>query len=158
MAEQFAKQSVDDARCVLGEEHPSTLASMANLASTYWNQGRWKEAEELFVRVMETSLRVLGEEHPDTLTSMNNLAHTYKAMVARMKLSSLWGLPLVFVKRFSGLVIHTQNRLFLLWPGGCNFDAPLFCQINQVYCANVQCFKPQGNDLHCHNADGHKLS
>ncbi|KKA23702.1 kinesin light chain 1, partial [Rasamsonia emersonii CBS 393.64] len=30
---------------VLGEEHPATLASMANLASTYRNQGRWKEAE-----------------------------------------------------------------------------------------------------------------
>jgi len=25
---------------VLGEEHPSTLTSMANLASTFWNQGR----------------------------------------------------------------------------------------------------------------------
>ena len=37
-------------------------------------RGRWKEAEELFVRVMETRKRVLGEEHPSTLTSMNNLA------------------------------------------------------------------------------------
>jgi hypothetical protein len=61
---------------VLGSEYPSTLTSMANLASTYRNQGRWKEAEELEVRVMETSLSVLGEEHPDTLTSMNNLAFT----------------------------------------------------------------------------------
>ena len=43
---------------------------MANLASTYRNQGRWKEAEELDVQVMETSLKVLGQEHPDTLTSM----------------------------------------------------------------------------------------
>ena len=33
---------------------------MANLASTYRNQGRWKEAEELEVQVMETSKRVLG--------------------------------------------------------------------------------------------------
>src|SRR6266568_2423461 len=32
---------------VLGEEHPSTLISMGNLASTYRNQGWWKEAEEL---------------------------------------------------------------------------------------------------------------
>ena len=64
---------------VLGEEHPSTLTSIANLASTFWNQGRWKEAEELFVQVMETSLRVLGEEHPSTLTSMANLAFTLKS-------------------------------------------------------------------------------
>jgi tetratricopeptide (TPR) repeat protein len=62
---------------VLGEEHPSTLTSMANLASTYWNQGRWKEAEELEVRVVEMSSRVLGEEHPSTLTSIANLASTY---------------------------------------------------------------------------------
>jgi hypothetical protein len=59
-------------------EHPDTLTSMANLASTYRNQGRWKEAEELEVQVMETSLRVLGAEHPDTLTSIANLASTYK--------------------------------------------------------------------------------
>ncbi|KAH8744696.1 hypothetical protein F5882DRAFT_313069, partial [Hyaloscypha sp. PMI_1271] len=58
---------------MLGQEHPSTLTSMGNLASTYRNQGRWKEAEDLEVQVMETSLRVLGAEHPDTLTSMNNL-------------------------------------------------------------------------------------
>ncbi|PPR01805.1 hypothetical protein CVT26_013164, partial [Gymnopilus dilepis] len=30
-----------------GTEHPDTLTSMANLASTFRNQGRWKEAEEL---------------------------------------------------------------------------------------------------------------
>jgi hypothetical protein len=48
-----------------------------NLASTYWNQGRWKEAEDLEVQVIETRKRVLGAEHPSTLTSMNNLAHTF---------------------------------------------------------------------------------
>jgi len=52
---------------------------MANLASTYRNQGGWKEAEELEVRVMETFKRVLGEEHSDTLTSMANLASTYRS-------------------------------------------------------------------------------
>ena len=65
---------------ILGLEHPSTLSSMANLASTYWNQGRWKEAEELEVQVMETSSRVLGLEHPDTLTK---LAFTYWSLYRR---------------------------------------------------------------------------
>lgn len=58
---------------VLGNEHPDTLTSMAHLAWTFWNQGRWKEAKELEVQVMETSKRVLGQERPDTLTSMSNL-------------------------------------------------------------------------------------
>jgi len=62
----------------LGAEHPSTLTSMGNLASTYQNQGRWKQAEELEVQVTETMKRVLGEEHPDTLSSVANLAYTLK--------------------------------------------------------------------------------
>ena len=51
---------------------------MANLASTYRNQGRWDAAEELEVQVMETSKKKLGVDHPDTLTSMANLASTYR--------------------------------------------------------------------------------
>ena len=62
-----------------GAEHPSTLTSMANLASTYRNQGRWNEAEKLEVQVMKTRKTVLGVEHPDTLTSMHNLALTWES-------------------------------------------------------------------------------
>ncbi|KZL71202.1 hypothetical protein CI238_13518, partial [Colletotrichum incanum] len=46
-AEQGADQSLRLREEILGDEHPDTLSSMANLAATYWNQGRWKEAEEL---------------------------------------------------------------------------------------------------------------
>jgi hypothetical protein len=46
----------------LTSPNPFTLTSVANLASTYRNKERWKEAEELFVPVMETRKRVLGEE------------------------------------------------------------------------------------------------
>ena len=63
---------------VVGEKHPSTLMSMANLASTYWRQGRWDEAEQLEARVLELRKEALGEKHPDTLTSMGNLALTYR--------------------------------------------------------------------------------
>jgi hypothetical protein len=46
---------------VLGAEHPDTLTSMDNLALTYGDQGRWMEAEDLVLRVMETmKKRVLG--------------------------------------------------------------------------------------------------
>jgi hypothetical protein len=63
---------------VLGAEHPDTLTSMTNLALMFWNQGRWKEAEELEVQVVETRKRVLGAEHPSTLITMNNLAFTWE--------------------------------------------------------------------------------
>ena len=62
---------------VLGAEHPKTLISMSNLASTYSRQGRWTEAEELQVQVLEARKSVLGAEHPDTLISMGHRASTY---------------------------------------------------------------------------------
>ncbi|KAH7085888.1 kinesin light chain [Paraphoma chrysanthemicola] len=46
-------------------------------ANTLYSDGRFREAEELDVQVMETSSRVLGEEHPSTLSSMSSLALTY---------------------------------------------------------------------------------
>lgn len=47
---------------ISGLEHPSTLSSIVNLALTYWNQGRWDEAEKLEVQVTETRKRVLKEK------------------------------------------------------------------------------------------------
>ncbi|THV63944.1 hypothetical protein D6D28_10273, partial [Aureobasidium pullulans] len=76
-AHHLAKGSMASRRELLGDEHPSTLTSMANLAATYRDQGRWKEGEELEVSVMEARKKVLGDEHPDTLTSMADLAATY---------------------------------------------------------------------------------
>ncbi|KAL9026743.1 MAG: hypothetical protein Q9196_004638 [Gyalolechia fulgens] len=76
-AEELFVQVMETSARVLGEEHPDTLSSMANLAATYRNQGRWKEAEELQAKELKICSRVLGEEHPDTLTSMANLASTY---------------------------------------------------------------------------------
>ena len=50
---------------------------MANLASTYCDEGRWTEAEELQMQEIETRKQVLGPEHPDTLSSMSDLAAVY---------------------------------------------------------------------------------
>ena len=54
------------------------ISLMWKYARTLDSDGRYNEAEELFVQVMETRKRVLGDEHPDTLTSMSNLALTYR--------------------------------------------------------------------------------
>ncbi|OCK73957.1 kinesin light chain 3 [Lepidopterella palustris CBS 459.81] len=76
-SEELFVQVIETRKKVLGNEHPDTLTSMANLASTYRNQGRWKKAEELQSTELQICKRVLGDEHPDTLTSMANLALTY---------------------------------------------------------------------------------
>ena len=50
----------------------------ARLVYTYSEAGRWKEAENLWLLVMEMRKRVLGEEHPELLMSMANLVLTYR--------------------------------------------------------------------------------
>jgi len=52
---------------------PSSLDSFR----TYSNQGRWKEAEELEVQVLETKTK-LGADHPSTPTPNGDLASTYR--------------------------------------------------------------------------------
>ncbi|KAK8071290.1 hypothetical protein PG997_011493 [Apiospora hydei] len=77
-AEKLFMEVMETRKQKLGPDHPSTLTSMANLASTYRNQGRWEAAEKLEVEVMETRKQKLGPDHPSTLTSMANLASTYR--------------------------------------------------------------------------------
>ena len=77
-AEQLEVQVMDMRKKLLGAEHTDTLTSMANLASTYRNQGRWNEAEQLQIHVLDMRKKLFDSEHPDTLTSIANLAHTYK--------------------------------------------------------------------------------
>lgn len=62
---------------MLGAKHLDTLNSMINLALTYWNQGQWKEAEELQGQVTERIKRVLGVEHPLTIINIANVTSTY---------------------------------------------------------------------------------
>ena len=62
----------------LGADHSDTLTSMANLASTYRNQGRFVEAENLQAKELKMCAKRLGQKHPDTLISMMNLALIWK--------------------------------------------------------------------------------
>lgn len=51
-------QVIESREKELRAEHLDMRTSMANLASMYRNQRRWKEAEELQAQVMETRMRV----------------------------------------------------------------------------------------------------
>jgi tetratricopeptide (TPR) repeat protein len=62
----------------LGSGHPSTAASLNNLAEIYRDQGRYGEAEPLYQRALAIQEKALGPDHPDTATSLNNLALLYK--------------------------------------------------------------------------------
>ncbi|KDN68039.1 hypothetical protein CSUB01_08283 [Colletotrichum sublineola] len=62
---------------VLGEEHPSTLASIRNLASTFRNQGHWDIAEAMYERVLQGYEKILGPDHKSTLETVNDLGNLY---------------------------------------------------------------------------------
>ncbi|KAL7940503.1 Tetratricopeptide repeat domain-containing protein [Trichoderma barbatum] len=54
---------------VLGEKHPDTIWSIADLAATYYAQGRYNEAEGIYMQALNLRQEVLGEKHPDTIRS-----------------------------------------------------------------------------------------
>ncbi|KAL4998951.1 hypothetical protein BDV10DRAFT_63008 [Aspergillus recurvatus] len=60
------------------EQQEQYIDCMQKVGSCLYSDGRYNEAEELFVQVMVTWKQVLGPDHPDTLTSMANLASTYR--------------------------------------------------------------------------------
>jgi serine/threonine protein kinase len=61
-----------------GADHPDTLTSMNNLASSYHEAGQLTNALTLWEEVLRLRQATQGADHPDTLTSMNNLAVSYR--------------------------------------------------------------------------------
>ncbi|MHC4707859.1 MAG: serine/threonine protein kinase, partial [Planctomycetota bacterium] len=74
-AERLWAKLLETRRRTLGAEHPGTLFFMEALASLYLRQGRYKEAESLFLKVQEIYHR-RGGEAPDFLSGLGGL---YKA-------------------------------------------------------------------------------
>ncbi|KAH7346020.1 hypothetical protein BKA66DRAFT_478348 [Pyrenochaeta sp. MPI-SDFR-AT-0127] len=58
---------------VLGDEHPDTLISMANLAFTLKGQGSFSKAISLMEDCHELRMVVLGPRHTNTISSREAL-------------------------------------------------------------------------------------
>ena len=52
---------------------------MGKLGEIYWDEGRFPQAEALYVRALDIGRRVRGEEHPETLNILNGLGRVYRA-------------------------------------------------------------------------------
>ena len=66
-------------RRVRGEEHPETLASIANMGVSLRHLGKMAEAEPYYREAFEKRRRVLGAEHPDTIISTSNMGSLLRA-------------------------------------------------------------------------------
>jgi hypothetical protein len=60
------------------DDNEERLGLVQKCAITLYSDGRYKEAKELQLQVMEATKGVLGKKHPSTLTSIGNLASTYR--------------------------------------------------------------------------------
>jgi hypothetical protein len=64
-------QVLETSKRVLTDEHPDTLISMHNLASTLQSQARHEEAHALMERCFQLREQVLGGQHSDAPLSLN---------------------------------------------------------------------------------------
>jgi tetratricopeptide (TPR) repeat protein len=64
---------------VLGPDHPDVAEALNNLAFSYYQQGRYADAESLNKRSLAIDEKILGPDHPDVAGALNNLAANYRA-------------------------------------------------------------------------------
>jgi tetratricopeptide (TPR) repeat protein len=83
-------------------EHPTVAVSLNNLALLYDSQGRYSEAEPLYLKALAMWKRLLGEEHPSVATSLNNLAGLYKSQGYYSEAEPLYLKALAMSKRLLG--------------------------------------------------------
>jgi tetratricopeptide (TPR) repeat protein len=65
---------------LLGENHPHVATSLNNLALLYESQGRYKEAEPLYLEAIYIFRERLGENHPHAQTVYQN----YQIMLSQL--------------------------------------------------------------------------
>ncbi|ERF70439.1 hypothetical protein EPUS_04717 [Endocarpon pusillum Z07020] len=77
-AEKYLKQALKGYKEINQDPEDLGLMSvMDSVGSVYWRQGRFQEAEQMYMQVWNTREEKLGPEHRKTLDSMNNLALVY---------------------------------------------------------------------------------
>ncbi|WP_373526621.1 tetratricopeptide repeat protein, partial [Nostoc sp.] len=62
---------------LFASDHPNVATSLNNLAFLYKSQGRYSDAEPLYIDALAMTKRLFADDHPDVATSLNNLAALY---------------------------------------------------------------------------------
>ncbi|MCA1835837.1 MAG: tetratricopeptide repeat protein, partial [Actinobacteria bacterium] len=74
LAQPLHERARDLCRSRLGDDHPVTLESAANLALDLWALGHYEQARQLGEDTLDRMRRMLGNDHPHTLDTASNLA------------------------------------------------------------------------------------
>jgi tetratricopeptide (TPR) repeat protein len=117
LAQEYLKQAI-----VLQTKFQKLEAlatSLNNLAVLYDNQGRYSEAEPLYLEALEMRRRLFTSDHPDVASSLNNLASLYKSQGKYSEAEPLYLDALEMTKRlFTGDhpdVASSLNNLAVLY-------------------------------------------
>lgn len=73
-AQSLRIELVTQSRKSLGVENVTTLRTIANLSTTYIEQGNYKKVEELCSEVLQIRQRMLPAGYADTVRSIVNLS------------------------------------------------------------------------------------
>jgi hypothetical protein len=65
----------------LGDDHPAVAQSLHNLAGLYQSQGRYAEAEPLYLQTLAILMEKLGADHPNTQTGWQNFVYLLQQAV-----------------------------------------------------------------------------
>ena len=118
-SEYWCNKFLSAMRHILGEENSDFAHSLNNLAEIYRHQGRYKEAEPLYLRALEITKCLLGEENPSVATSLNNLALLYYSQGRYKEAEPLFLQALEITKCLLGeensYVATSLNNLALLY-------------------------------------------
>jgi tetratricopeptide (TPR) repeat protein len=63
---------------VLGPDHPDVATSLNSLVQLYWAEGRYGEAEPLYLHALALREKAFGREYPAVAGSLNSLAELYR--------------------------------------------------------------------------------
>jgi tetratricopeptide (TPR) repeat protein len=113
--------------------------SLNNLAYFYESQGRYEEAEPLYLQALKLGKHYLGEDHPNVATTLNNLALLYKFQRRYDEAEPLYLQALELRQRLLGKdhpdVALSLNNLASLYDAQGRYDKaePLFLQALELW-------------------------
>ncbi len=108
--------------------------NLNELAHLYYYQGRYSEAEPLYLQSLELTKKLLGDEHPNVATSLNNLAHLYYYQGRYSEAEPLYLQSLELTKKLLGdehpNVATSLNNLAGLYDSQAHYSEaePLYLQ------------------------------
>ena len=145
-ATMMAERTLTLAENSLGKEHPSTLASVNNLAQAYVSQGRYAEAEPLHRRVLAGAERVLGPDHLNVGTALNNLGSLLQAQGRYAEAEPLYRRALTITEKALGSD-HSDVGITLNNLAGLFEDQGRHAEAEPLYLRTVAIFeKAMGAD------------